>query len=1045
MHYKFFIASSSELKAERDECVLVITELNKLYPQLRFEPVLFELDMPSGSSTLERIQDDINILLEEADIMIVLFYSRIGQFTKEEFNLAGKKGKKIFLYFKDGFTPTTTEEIKSYTDVMDLRKLIDQESHIRYLTFTREIFNGLLYKDLSKYVRFSLLNSDHDIQQGSLLKFPKAPAPFLAHPYGVAKNFTGRMAEQEVLTAWAGAENNPVCVITAIGGTGKSTLCWKWLHNTILNTPGKYKGIIWWSFYQQGFEEFLNAFYHYTATREIKPGNVLRDEIGEILQLLINNRFLLIWDGFERLLRGYTSSEEIAASGSAKEKTGNEHWEKHKREPVSQVVDFFLKSLTTGKSKILINSRHNPTSLEGLEGVEPIDISGLSLTDTVEFFNKEGITATSAEISKIGTVYDFHPLMLKLFCSAMRLSRTRLVTTEFLASLINEKEPRKILDTSFSLLNTIEKEIAKGISIFRNSVEWEAVYAIFPGTDQVLIDKAVFELISLGFVLYNETEQLITIHPVIRVFLYEQLKTDNKGKLLFIGKSKRQKYHERAIKFLGGSHLTRADIKGEMFAVENKVFYLSEIQHYIDIYYHLIQLNRFYKAALFYRFRLTEYLHYQFSYHHLVIELLENLLSTDKKDKVRIRIGHIASYILNDLAISHSNIGDFQRAMELHFASFQIERKNKREGMAIGFENISTGVLIPQNKLIATQLYLNKSNTLLEHTADKFHVVVNYLRLSKTAALRGHFSTTEINSAEFFLGIAAEIMNRVNQKWLFLESSFEYYAGSLILSKIDNDPDRNKNLLGEALDWALANLEKADVYRVNRFPQYIRLIKCYQLIAKCLIAFKKLNRSFLDISNKVFFYDESLQHITDKITITKKNVVTVIERCVTFSLLLSKKSYDVEEICSSGLLDAEVFWITGGDKTPDQQSLKKLEDKLMEVLVNGTKYNLHIVLADLHLFCATMLIELLEKNSTAVKSIIGFTAAEHIQAVKIHSADQSQPEDLFIPAGKADFYHTIPGYELFTKKRTEQEKLENGYYTAWQKAQILEKRLAELS
>src|SRR4051812_43579101 len=103
---KMFIASSSELNDERDESLKVIVEVNKIYSHLHLEPVLFELDTASGNSPgNKRIQDGINQILDESEVVVVLFYSRIGEFTKEEFDRAKKGNKKIFLYLKEGFQP----------------------------------------------------------------------------------------------------------------------------------------------------------------------------------------------------------------------------------------------------------------------------------------------------------------------------------------------------------------------------------------------------------------------------------------------------------------------------------------------------------------------------------------------------------------------------------------------------------------------------------------------------------------------------------------------------------------------------------------------------------------------------------------------------------------------------------------------------------------------------------------------------------------------------------------------------------------------------
>ncbi len=83
--YKVFIASSGELKPEREELESLLTSLNKSYNQLDIyiEPVVWEkllLDIGNG-----RKQDYFNKKLKECDIVLFMFWKKLGEYTKEEF------------------------------------------------------------------------------------------------------------------------------------------------------------------------------------------------------------------------------------------------------------------------------------------------------------------------------------------------------------------------------------------------------------------------------------------------------------------------------------------------------------------------------------------------------------------------------------------------------------------------------------------------------------------------------------------------------------------------------------------------------------------------------------------------------------------------------------------------------------------------------------------------------------------------------------------------------------------------------------------------
>ncbi len=64
----------------------------------------------------------------------------------------------------------------------------------------------------------------------ALGKPPKEPQHddwFLAHPYPMPPNFTGRVDERAMLTHWLGADAaHPLLSLRALGGFGKSALAW---------------------------------------------------------------------------------------------------------------------------------------------------------------------------------------------------------------------------------------------------------------------------------------------------------------------------------------------------------------------------------------------------------------------------------------------------------------------------------------------------------------------------------------------------------------------------------------------------------------------------------------------------------------------------------------------------------------------------------------------------------------------------------------------------------------------------------------------------
>ena len=161
-----FVASSGELKEERKEFILIVNSINKLYDHLKLEVIEWETDLESGSYQKENIQEEINPMLEDCQIVFVLFYSKIGKFTSEEYNLAINKKKKVFLYFKEGFTTKDPIKSKNHQEVLEFRDRVEKEKKVLFQDYkTIDQFIHLIRNDLELYIKKHFL---HRVR----LKFP---------------------------------------------------------------------------------------------------------------------------------------------------------------------------------------------------------------------------------------------------------------------------------------------------------------------------------------------------------------------------------------------------------------------------------------------------------------------------------------------------------------------------------------------------------------------------------------------------------------------------------------------------------------------------------------------------------------------------------------------------------------------------------------------------------------------------------------------------------------------------------------------------------
>src|ERR1700722_9315612 len=103
---KIFLASSAELKSDRNDFEIFIGRKNKDWVDkgVFLDLVIWEDFLDAMSQT--RLQDEYNKAIRGCDLFVMLFWTKVGQYTEEEFETAFGQFKStnkpfIFTYFKD--------------------------------------------------------------------------------------------------------------------------------------------------------------------------------------------------------------------------------------------------------------------------------------------------------------------------------------------------------------------------------------------------------------------------------------------------------------------------------------------------------------------------------------------------------------------------------------------------------------------------------------------------------------------------------------------------------------------------------------------------------------------------------------------------------------------------------------------------------------------------------------------------------------------------------------------------------------------------------
>ncbi len=131
---KIFLASSAELKEDRKEFEIFINRKNKHWVDqgVYLELVMWEdfLDAMSQS----RLQDEYNKAIRECDIFVMLFWTKVGKYTEEEFEHAFKQFKSthkpfIFTYFKEAEVSLSSANKKDLMSLFAFQEKLDALGH----------------------------------------------------------------------------------------------------------------------------------------------------------------------------------------------------------------------------------------------------------------------------------------------------------------------------------------------------------------------------------------------------------------------------------------------------------------------------------------------------------------------------------------------------------------------------------------------------------------------------------------------------------------------------------------------------------------------------------------------------------------------------------------------------------------------------------------------------------------------------------------------------------------------------------------------------
>jgi tetratricopeptide (TPR) repeat protein len=408
----FISSASGGLTAYRSAAVDVCHRLG-------MTPVFMEEFEPQRPPPIDVCRD----LVASADLFVLLLAHRYGSrppgesrsFTEIEYAVAAARdGLTLLPFVIDPDHPWPPRDVDHGPDADALAALVDRVStaHVVKRFTTVERFR----EDLLLALRVHATTAEP-----SVTTTPRPPQFHAVPPYAGSAPFTGRRDDLAGLDTWARSAD-PVMVVEAIGGIGKSALTWEWASNRAPAAVAGLAGRLWWSFYDgsPSIVRFLREVLAYATGRS--PADVRRlsrtDLTAQTLAALRSRPFLLVLDGFERLLNAYHRFEPS--------KLLDESVEQSKRSMIDPQAEDVLRELTTiAPSRVLISSRLMPDALVGrfgqrMPGVRHLRLPSLSDDDTVTLLERIGVRGSRAAITGFFSGLDNHPLLVGVVSGLVR-------------------------------------------------------------------------------------------------------------------------------------------------------------------------------------------------------------------------------------------------------------------------------------------------------------------------------------------------------------------------------------------------------------------------------------------------------------------------------------------------------------------------------------------------------------------------------------------------------------------------------------------------
>jgi len=561
-------------------------------------------------------------------------------------------------------------------------------------------------------------------QQSGRIIVPTLPQPYLAHPYPLQENFTGRQKERAMLTDWVRGQNSqPILSLVGMGGLGKSALTWFWLNEDLPHENLKFSGILWWSFYEReaSFETFISNALFYASKGTIDPAQLPSDydRIESLWCILRETPFFLILDGLERLLRAYHALDAAYKGDDFSTESDDKHLL-----CADPRAGTFLQWLTTSgtKTRTLITTRLHPKELHNLAGCRKEELKRLEPDDAYEFMRRQGINGPRTAIIHACEPYDFHPLCLRLLSGAIREDPQKpcdiAAADNFHPPDKLERREHHILQISYDTMSKDRRNFLSRIAAMRGPIDYDTAKALSTYKDEETLKESLRELVARGLLFRQKDTARYDLHPIVRQYAYERL---------------------------GDKAAAHTTLKNYFATIPilDKIQTLDDLLHTIELFHHTIRSGAYEDAFKIYTDRLHEPLFFQFGAYDISISIIQTFFSDSENNPPHLEGESDQAWILTALAIAYTKIGQIRKAVGFYERAYATGKKlGDKSNLSCDFSNLADAQFL-LGELKQAEGNLQKGIDIAREIKDAYSEAIGHSDLGRTLTYTGCYEEAD--------------------------------------------------------------------------------------------------------------------------------------------------------------------------------------------------------------------------------------------------------------------------------------------------------------